>query len=85
MLTQISSAYINQTQFLAATKQLYGSVRPSVRSSLTSFSLCPHHRVIIKSSGVITIDRIDVHAKGQGDRSEVMATDVKPHLAVSEP
>ena len=35
--------------FLAATKQLCGSVRPSVRLSvcppITSFSLCSHHRI----------------------------------------
>ena len=42
--------------------------RPSV---LTPFSLilCSHHHIIMKFPGVITIDRGDVHAKGQGQRS----------------
>ena len=52
--------------FLAATKQLYDwfspSVCPSVRLSVTPFSPCSHHR-IMKFSGVITMDRSDVHAK----------------------
>ena len=67
--------------FLAATKQLYEwfspsvrpsaclSVRPSVLLSVTPLSLCSHHRIIIKFSGVITIDRSDLHANDQGQRS----------------
>ena len=59
--------------FLAATKQLYDwfspSVRPSVCPSVTPFSPCSHHRIIMKFSGVITMVRSDVHAKGQGQRS----------------
>ena len=62
---------------LAATKQLYKwyfpsvcpSVRPSVCLSVTPFWLCSHHRIIMKFSGVITNDKSDVHAKGQGQRS----------------
>ena len=38
--------------------------------------LCSHHRIIMKFSGVITSDRSDVHAKGQGQRSEVKVTEV---------
>ena len=45
------------------------SVRPSVRLSVTPFWLCSHHRIIMKFSGVITSDKSDVHAKGQGQRS----------------
>ena len=64
--------------FLAATKQLYEwfspsvrpsvcpSVCPSVRLSVTPFWLCSHHPIIMKFSGVITSDKSDVHAKGQG-------------------
>ena len=48
-----------------------GSVRPSVRLSVTLFSLCTHHHIVMKLSGVITIDRSDVHAKGQGQRSQM--------------
>ena len=42
------------------------SVRPSVCLSVTPFSPCSHHRIIMKFSGVITMVRSDVHAKGQG-------------------
>ena len=74
--------------FLAATKQLYEwfspSVRPSVclsvRPSVTPFWLCSHHRIIMKFSGVITSDRSDVHAKGQGQRSKVKVTEVTTQL-----
>ena len=44
------------------------SVRLPVRPSVTPFSLCSHHRIIMQFSGVITNDKIDVHAKGQGQR-----------------
>ena len=47
------------------------SVCPSVRLSVTPFWQCSCHRIILKFSGVITIDRRDVHAKGQGQRSKV--------------
>ena len=74
--------------FLAATKQLYEwfspsvhpSVRPSVRPPVTPFWLCSHHRIIVKFSGVITSDRSDVHAKGQGQRSKVKVTEVTTQL-----
>ena len=74
--------------FLAATKQLYKwyfpsvflSVCPSVCPSVTPFWLCSHHRIIMKFSGVITSDRSDVHAKGQGQRSKVKVTEVTTQL-----
>ena len=70
--------------FLAATKQLYKwyfpSVCPSVRLSVTPFWLCSHHRIIMKSSGVITNDQRKVHAKGQGQRSKVKVTEVTTQL-----
>ena len=78
--------------FLAATKQLYKwyfpsvclsvrpSVRLSVRPSVTPFWLCSHHPIIMKFSGVITSDRSDVHAKGQGQRSKVKVTEVTTQL-----
>ena len=76
------------TYFLAATKQLYEwfspsvcpSVRPSVRPSVTPFWLCSVHPVIMKFSGVITSDKSDVHAKGQGQRSKVKVTEVTTQL-----
>ena len=60
------------------------SVRPSVClsvcPSVTPFWLCSHHRIITKFSGVITSDRSDVHAKGQGQRSKVKVTEVTTPL-----
>ena len=57
------------------------SVRPSVRPSVTPFWLCSHHPVIMKFSGVITSDKSDVHAKGQGQRSRSQRS--QPNLTVS--
>ena len=56
------------------------SVRPSVCLSVTPFWLCSDHRIIMKFSGVITSDRSDVHAKGQGQRSKVKVTEVTNQL-----
>ena len=47
----------------------------SVCPSVTPFWQCSCHRIILKFSGVITIDRHDVHAKGQGQRSKVKVTE----------
>ena len=85
--------YINQPCFLAATKQLYEwyflsvclsvrlSVCLSVCLSVTPFWLCSHHRIIMKFSGVITMDQGNVHAKGQGQRSKVKDTEVATQLS----
>ena len=56
------------------------SVRPSVRPSVTPFSLCSHHRIIMKFSGVITNDKSELHTKDQGQRSKVKVTEVKTQL-----
>ena len=68
--------------FLAATKQLYEWYFLSVCPSVTPFSLCSHHRIIMKFSGVITNDQGKVHAKGQVQRSKVKVkvTEVKTQL-----
>ena len=72
-------------QFLAATKQLYEWFSPSVCLSVclsvTPFWLCSRHRIIMKFSGLITNDTSDVHAKGQGQRSNVKVTEVKTQLS----
>ena len=47
------------------------SVCLSVCPSVTPFSLCSHHRIIMKFSGVITMAKSDVHAKGQGHRGQM--------------
>ena len=57
------------------------SVRPSVRLSIKPFSPCSHHRIIMKFSGVITMVKSDVHAKGQGQRSKVKVTEVNTQLS----
>ena len=57
------------------------SVCPSVRLSVTPFSPCSHHRIIMKFSGVITMVKSDVHAKGQGQRSKVKVTEVNTQLS----
>ena len=56
------------------------SVCLSVCPSVTPFSPCSHHRSIMKFSGVITNDKSDVHAKGQGQRSKVKVTEVTTQL-----
>ena len=57
------------------------SVRPSVHLSVclsvTPFSLCSSHHIIMKFSGVITIDKSDVHARDQGQRLKVKVTNFK--------
>ena len=53
------------------------SVCLSVSLSVTPFWLCSHHRIIMKFSGVITNDRSDVHAKGQGHPSNFKVTRLK--------
>ena len=57
------------------------SVRPSVCLFVTPFSPCSHHRIIMKFSGVITMVKSDVHAKGQGQRSKVKVTEVSTQLS----
>ena len=57
-----------------------GIFRLSVRLSVTPLSLCSHHHIFIKFSGVITNDKSEVHAKGQGHRSKVKVTEVKMQL-----
>ena len=57
------------------------SVCPSVCPSVTPFWLCSHHHIIMKFSGVVTNDKSDVHAKGQGQRSKVKVTEVNSKLS----
>ena len=56
---------------------VYPSVRPSVCLSVCYTILqCSSRRIIMKFSGVITYDRSDVHAKGEGQRPKVKVTEV---------
>ena len=75
------------SHFLAATKQLYEwfspSVRPSVRLSVCLSHIFDYVPIIVSSwnfQGVITSDKSDVHAKGQGQRSKVKVTEVTTQL-----
>ena len=63
-----------------AAQWMVQSVRLSVRLSVTPFWLCSHHHIIMKSSGVVTNDKSDVHAKGQGQRSKVKVPEVNTQL-----
>ena len=58
------------------------SICLSVHPSVTPFSRCSSHHIIMKFSEVITNDRSDVHAKGQGQRSKVKVKEIKPNLAI---
>ena len=63
-----------------------GRFRTIGRSQLSNPSDLPcspfsHHRIIMKFSGVITMVKSDVHAKGQGQRSRSQRS--TPNLAVS--
>ena len=64
-----------------AALQMVFSVCLSVRPSVTPFSPCSHHRIIMKFSGVITMVKSDVHAKAQGQRSKVKVTEVNAQLS----
>ena len=48
--------------------------------SVTPFSLCSHHRIIMKFIKVITNDGSDVYEKTQGQRSKVKVTEVTTQL-----
>ena len=60
---------------------LVQSVCPSVLSSVTPLSQCSHHHIVMKFSGIITVDRSDVHAKDQGQRSKVMVSEFKTQFS----
>ena len=81
----ISTRHIEQITilrtFLAATKQLYEWINPSVCLSVTHFWLCSHLRIIMKVARVITNDKSDVYAKGEGQRSKVKVTEVNTQLS----
>ena len=59
---------MSHVYLLAAIKQLYECL--SILLSVCDiFSLCLHHIIIMKFSGVVTNDRSDVHTNGQAARS----------------
>ena len=54
---------------------------PPFHLSVTSFSLCFHHCIIMKFSGVITNDKMMSMQKFPGQRSKVKVTEVKTQLS----
>ena len=72
-------------RILAATKQLYEWISPSIRlsacPSVKPFWQCSSHCIIMEFSGEITINKSDVLAKSHGQRSRSQRS--KPNLAVS--
>ena len=52
-----------------------------VRPSVTPFSQCFSHHIIMKFSAIITIDKRGVHAKARGQRSNFKVTEVKTNFA----
>ena len=57
------------------------SVCPTVCLSVTPFSQCFSHSIMMKFSGVITNAKSDVHTKGHGQRSKDKDTEVKTQLS----
>ena len=57
------------------------SIRLYLRPSVTPFWQCSCHGIILKFSGVITIDKRDIHAKGKGQRSRSQRS--RPNVAIS--
>ena len=57
------------------------SVRPPICLSVTPFWQSTCHHTIMRFSGVINIDKSDLHAKCQGQRSKVRVTEVKKQLS----
>ena len=62
-------------------QSVHRSVRSLFRPSITPFSLCSHHRIIMKFSGVITNDISDVHAKDRGQRWKVKVKEDKTQFS----
>ena len=62
--------------FIAAEIKLSEDVRPS-----HLFSLCFHHRIIMKFSTIITNGKSDVHANANAQKSKVKVTEVKTQFS----
>ena len=58
-----------------------GSVHLSVRLSVVPFWQYSCHHIIMKFSAVITTDKSDDHAKGQGQRLKIKVIEVKTQLS----
>ena len=80
---QILASYEDFSWYQAALRtplSICQSVCPSLHLS-ELFSQCFSHHIILKL-WVITIDKTDVLAKGQGQRSKVNVTEVKTNFAI---
>ena len=67
--------------FSAVTKQLCEWFCLSICPSFTPISQCSSHKIIMTLSKLITIDRSDVGAKGQGQRSKNKITEGKTNFS----
>ena len=56
------------------------SIRLSICLSVMPFSPCYSFCIIMKFSGIVTIDKSDVHAKGQSQRSKVKVINEQNHI-----
>ena len=76
--TNSSPSYYILSIFSCDQAALYKNTyfRLSVCPPVTPFWQCSFHRIILKFSGVITIDRHEVLPKGHGQRSKVKVTEV---------
>ena len=75
VLTLIPGPYLTGRNIHKIINDLwYNSIYISLLS-FTPFSLCSHHHIIMNFSAVFTLDRSDVHAKGQGQMSKVKVTE----------
>ena len=78
--SHLPCAFIQDQASLWMVQSVCPFVRLSVCPSVTFFLLCSPHRMIMKFSGVITSDRSDLRAQGQGQRSKVKVTEVTTQL-----
>ena len=58
-----------------------GPMNFAIRDTIAMPYHCSCHRIIMKFSRLITIDKSDVHARGQGQRSKAKVTEVMSPLS----
>ena len=82
---QCEGIWVDLIQSLAATMQL--ALRTLLSVCLSGwlshfFSQCPSHHIIMKFSWIMTSDKSDVRARGQGQVSKVKVTEVKTLISL---
>ena len=76
----IMAPLLNLAFWNAAKQFMNGYFRLGVCPSVIPFWQCSFHCIIVKFPGVITNDKSDVYAKGQGQKSTVKVTEVNTQL-----